>query len=417
MIQNIRGTKDILPSQVESWQKIERIFNEVTSLYGYKELRTPIFERTDVFSRSIGDTTDIVNKEMYTFTDKGGESITLRPEMTAALVRSVIQHSLTHNISTLRLWYFGPFFRYERPQKGRLRQFHQFGAECISSPYPESDVEIILLANRLIKQAGIGNYTLSINTLGSSESRVKYKNELTKYLLDRKANLSHESQNRLEVNPLRVLDSKDEKDIEAAQNAPSILEFLDNDSQNHFNTVKNLLSDSNVPFDIDNKLVRGLDYYCHTVFEFKSDALGAQDAFGGGGRYDGLFAQLGGKFTPAVGFAMGVERLLLIIEAQLATYEHEVNDCDVFVVCTSETLLSQAFKVSEMLRKKGYRTITDLLRRSVKAQMRETNKINAKHCIFIGEEVIERGTIFMKNLKNGEQVEIGLSLLNTISFE
>lgn len=416
MIQNIRGTKDILPSQVHSWQNLERIFKEVTSLYGYKELRTPIFEKTEVFSRSIGDTSDIVNKEMYTFTDKGGESVTLRPEMTAALVRSVIQHSLTHDISTLRLWYFGPFFRYERPQKGRLRQFHQFGAECIGSPYPESDVEIILLANQLINLAGIGNYTLSLNTLGNDESRAKYRSELIQYLLDKKSELSQDSQNRLNINPLRVLDSKDKRDIIVSQNAPSILDYLDSDSQSHFDTVKRLLIDSGISFEIDNKLVRGLDYYCHTVFEFKSDALGAQDAFGGGGRYDGLFTQLGGKFTPSVGFAMGVERLLLIIESQLNTLEQPFNDCDVFIVCTSEKLLSNAFKISEMLRNRGYKTFTDLQRRSVKAQMRETSKLNAKYCIIIGEEETKRGTILIKNLKNSEQTEIKLEHLNTISF-
>jgi len=417
MIQNIRGTKDILPSQIQQWQRLEKIFSEVTSLYGYKELRTPIFEKTEVFSRSIGDTTDIVNKEMYTFTDKGGESVTLRPEMTAALVRSVIQHSLTHDVSSLRLWYFGPFFRYERPQKGRLRQFHQFGAECISSPYPESDVEIILLANQLINKSGIGNYTLAINTLGNTESRRLYKQELTKYLNDNKVKLSHESQNRLDINPLRVLDSKDEQDIIIAQNAPSILDFLDKESQQHFATVINLLSDTGVAFEIDNKLVRGLDYYCHTVFEFKSDALGAQDAFGGGGRYDGLFSQLGGKFTPAVGFAMGVERLLLIIESQLEANNQHYDECDVFVVCTSESLLQNAFKVSEMLRLRNLRTLSDLQRRSLKSQMRETNKINAKYCVIVGEEESARDSVIVKNLQNGEQSEIKLELLKTIALE
>ncbi|MCO5251477.1 MAG: histidine--tRNA ligase [Candidatus Kapabacteria bacterium] len=416
MIQNIRGTKDILPDQISQWQNLERIFNEVTTLYGYKELRTPIFEKTEVFSRSIGDNTDIVNKEMYTFTDKGGESVTLRPEMTAALVRSVIQNSLTQEVSSLRLWYFGPFFRYERPQKGRLRQFHQFGAECIASPYPESDVEIILLANQLVRKAGISDYQLNINTLGNEASRALYKDELTKYLTANKEQLSEESKLRLETNPLRVLDSKSENDKLIIESAPSILDFLDDESRNHFDVVKSMLDDAKVLYVIDPKLVRGLDYYCHTVFEFKSGALGAQDAFGGGGRYDGLFSQLGGKITPAVGFAMGVERLLLIIENSAKEQGIQQSDCDVFIVSMNENLLKDAFKISEMLRAKGYRTFCDLQRRSMKAQMRETNKLNAKHCIIIGDDEIKRNAVTIKNMITSEQVEIKIDLLHTISF-
>lgn len=416
MIQNIRGTKDILPDQIGQWHSLERIFNEVTTLYGYKELRTPIFEKTEVFSRSIGDNTDIVNKEMYTFIDKGGESVTLRPEMTAALVRSVIQNSLTQEVSALRLWYFGPFFRYERPQKGRLRQFHQFGAECIASPYPESDVEIILLANQLIRKAGISDYQLNINTLGNDSSRTLYKDELTKYLTSNKEHLSEESKFRLETNPLRVLDSKSENDKLVIESAPSILDFLDDESRNHFDVVKSMLDDAKVPYKIDPKLVRGLDYYCHTVFEFKSGALGAQDAFGGGGRYDGLFSQLGGKLTPAVGFAMGVERLLLIIENSAPEQVIKQSDCDVFIVCMNENLLKDAFKISEMLRSNGYSTFCDLHRRSMKAQMRETNKLNAKHCIIIGEDEIKRNAVTIKNMITSEQVEIKIDLLHTISF-
>lgn len=416
MIQNIRGTKDILPDQIGKWQYLERIFKEVTELYGYKELRTPIFEKTEVFSRSIGDNTDIVNKEMYTFTDKGGESVTLRPEMTAALVRSVIQNSLVQDVSTLRLWYFGPFFRYERPQKGRLRQFHQFGAECIASAFPESDVEIILLANQLIRKAGINDFQLHINTLGNDESRAKYKTELTNYLNKMRQSLSEESKFRLESNPLRVLDSKDIGDQDVIGNAPSILEFLDEASTNHFNIVKSMLDDAKVPYIIDPKLVRGLDYYCHTVFEFKSGALGSQDAFGGGGRYDGLFSQLGGKATPAVGFAMGVERLLLIIENNAKKGLQTEPDCDVYIVCMNESLLKDSFKISEMLRQKGYKTFCDLQRRSVKAQMRETNKLMAKHCIIVGEDEIKRQAVTIKNMITSEQVEIKIDLLHTISF-
>ncbi len=409
MIQSIRGTKDILPNEIGKWHKIENVFREVSNLFGYKELRTPIFEKTEVFSRSIGDNTDIVNKEMYTFEDKGGESITLRPEMTAALVRSVIQNKLLEQSPLLRLWYFGPFFRYERPQKGRLRQFHQYGAECLGSPYPESDKEMILLAEYIISSCGIKKYKLLINSLGTSECRAYYRQTLVNYFEQYRMDLSEDSCIRLNTNPLRILDSKDERDISIISNAPNIMDFLDSPSRKHFDEVINFLEFSNIEFTISPQLVRGLDYYCHTVFEFQSEQLGAQDSFGGGGRYDGLFEQLGGQSTPAVGFAMGVERLILILDSQQNEF---IDECDFYITCSSPELVDIALEIEKKLITNKKSARVDLLRRSLKSQLREANKINAKYVIIIGDDEIKRNLVLLKNMQTGEQNEIGIENIN-----
>lgn len=401
MIQNPRGTKDILPNEISKWHFVEEKFREITKLFNYKELRTPIFENTEVFSRSIGDNTDIVNKEMYTFLDKGENSITLRPEMTAALVRSVIQNGLTNRDTLQKLWYFGPFFRYERPQKGRFRQFHQFGAECLSTPYPESDIEVISLATSIIKAVGISHFQMSLNSLGNKESREKYITELKKYLQSYKTNLSEESKIRLEKNPLRVLDSKSDEDIKVIETAPVLTEFLDTESQEHFDFVKDGLSALGIDYNINTKLVRGLDYYSHTVFEFQSNALGSQDAFGGGGRYNHLFEDLGGKFTPSVGFAFGVERLLLIVDALNKKETEEV--VDYYIVTFGVEFNHFAQKVANKLRSKGNSVILDLQRKSFKAQMKETNRYNAQYAVIIGEEEFKQHSVQIKDLSNGNQ--------------
>lgn len=416
MIQSVRGTKDLLPDVIDSWHYLESIFRNVSAIFGYKELRTPIFEKTEVFSRSIGENTDIVNKEMYTFKDRGGDSITLRPEMTAALVRSVIQNNLTTLSSVSRLWYFGPFFRYERPQKGRLRQFHQYGAELISSPHPEADTEIILLANRLIESLKIDKYNLIINSLGNEASRLKFREKLIDYLKENKDNLSEDSKSRLESNPLRVLDSKDRNDIQITKDAPNILEYLDDESKKHFDTVINSLEKLNINYTINSKLVRGLDYYSHTVFEFQSEALGAQDSFGGGGRYDGLFQQLGGKQTPAVGFAMGVERILLILEA---INKLPINDSpiDAFVVLADEKLIEYANEVAQKLRLLGLNVIMEMSRRSMKAQFKESNKLNSKYNIIVAEDEISRNAVNIRNMSTGEQFECPITDLQNYNFQ
>lgn len=401
MIQSPRGTKDILPSEIGKWHFVEDKFRKITKLFGYEELRTPIFESTEVFSRSIGDNTDIVNKEMYTFIDKGGNSITLRPEMTAALVRSVIQNNLTARDTLQRLWYFGPFFRYERPQKGRFRQFHQFGAECLATPNPESDVEILTLAISIIKEIGLNQFKLNINSLGNKLSREVFINELIKYLNSYKESLSEESKFRLEKNPLRVLDSKYEEDLKIIENAPNILEYLDEESKQHFDYVKTQLKDLGINFEVNPKLVRGLDYYSHTVFEFQSNVLGSQDAFGGGGRYNHLFEDLGGKYTPSVGFAFGVERLLLMLDAiQNDTIESTV---DYYVVIFDNRFMSFAQNIANKLRNNGKSVIIDMQRKSFKSQMKDANRYNAKNAVIIGEDEFKNNSVQIKNLISGEQ--------------
>lgn len=406
MIRSPRGTNDILPNEISKWQYLEEAIRRVTKNYGYNEIRTPIFESTEVFARSIGDTSDIVNKEMYTFLDRGDNSLTLRPEMTAALVRSCIQNGLAYRGELERLWYYGPFFRYERPQKGRFRQFHQFGAECLSSSNPESDVEVILLAVALIEELGIKDYSLNINSLGNDESRKNFRDSLVEYFSDYKDDLSEDSLRRLEENPLRILDSKDPNDIIISKNAPNILDSLDNESKEYFDSVIDFLDKAKVNYNITSSLVRGLDYYSHTVFEFQSNALGAQDSFGGGGRYDGLFKQLGGKQTSAVGFAFGVERLLLILES---LQNQNLNEkVDYYIISGDEKYISNAIELAQVIRKKNYITITDIQRKSFKSQMKDANKRNANKVIIVAERELENGNILLKDMNTGEQQEINL---------
>ncbi len=416
MIQSVRGTKDLLPDSIGYWHFIENIFSVVSDKYNYQEIRTPMFEKTEVFSRSIGEATDIVNKEMYTFLDKSGESLTLRPEGTASLVRAVIQSSLIQSSPLLRLWYFGPFFRHERPQKGRMRQFHQYGAECIGSNTPESDVEIILLSNDIIRSSGIEDYTLLLNTLGTNETRIRFKQELTDYLFSYKDKLSEDSRNRFENNPLRILDSKAQIDIDLLKDAPIILDYLDSESSEHFEKVKELLSNTSIEVNINPQLVRGLDYYCHTVFEFQSSALGAQDSLGGGGRYDGLFEQLGFKQkVPAIGFAMGVERLLLILE-QTNKLPKTDNYPDVYLILTEPSLSKKMLEIAGIIRNRGFKVSYDLMNRSVKAQLREANKMNCKYTIILGEDELKLGKVLVKNMRNSEQIEVDVSKIADFNF-
>lgn len=407
-VQAIRGTKDILPDNIYLWHFLFDKFKEISSRFNYSEIRTPIFEKTEVFHRSIGEGTDIVNKEMYTFIDKGDESVTLRPEATAALVRSIIQNSLNHENPILRLWYFGPFFRYERPQKGRLRQFHQYGAELIGSPNPEADIEIILLAIELIKNIGINEYTLLINSLGNEKSRANYRTTLINFLKENSKKLSVESRNRLEVNPLRVLDSKDENDMKILEHAPAIVDSLDEESRLHFTTVLQGLEELGINYEINNKLVRGLDYYSHTVFEFRSNYLGSQDSFGGGGRYDGLFEQLGGKPTPAVGFAFGIERLLLILE-QIDKLPEINQQIDFYFIIQKSEYYNFAQVLANKLRQNGKSALVEILRRSLKAQMREANKVAANYAVIIGESEFLENKLTVKKLAESTQETLSVT--------
>lgn len=411
VIQSIRGTKDILPEEIKIWQYIEKTCRDISQKYGYSEIRTPIFEKTEVFARGVGAETDIVNKEMYTFSDRGGESITLRPEQTAALVRAVIQNNLLANTGALRLFYIGSYFRYERPQKGRLREFHQYGVECISSSFPESDAEVILLANSYIKSLGIKNYKLRLNSLGNDLTRKKYLEVLVKYLNSNISKLSQDSKNRVSTNPLRVLDSKHPDDSEIILGAPSILDYLDTDSLEHFELVKKYLDAAKIEYILDSTLVRGLDYYCNTVFEFQSDLLGSQDAFGGGGRYNKLFSELGGKDTPAVGFAMGIERLILILSA-LKENTTKNSDISAVVVPMEEKYYEYALVVASKLRDEmNISTQIDISRRSLKAQMRDADRLNAKYALIIGEEEFTNNSIMLKFLEEKRQEFIPLEQL------
>jgi len=398
-IQAIRGMHDVLPEESPRWQWVERVFREVSERFGYEEIRPPLVEAAQLYVRSIGESTDIVGKEMYVFTDRAGEELALRPELTAGVVRAVVQHGLLARRSLWRLWYYGAAFRYERPQKGRYRQFHQYGVECIGSPYPESDAEVILLAVAVLRELGIADYRLQLNTLGSPAVRQRYRTALVAYLESVREKLSPESQLRLERNPLRILDSKDERDQALLRSAPLLIEYLDAESREHFEALCRMLQQQGVPFELNPHLVRGLDYYTHTVFEFVSSRLGAQNAFGGGGRYDGLVESFGGPPTPAVGFSFGVERLLLLLPERTPDGAVEIY------VARAEVEPEVALSLLEELRRAGYRAVGDLQRRSLKAQLREAGRLGARLAIILGRTEWQQRRLVLRDLRNGQQWE------------
>jgi histidyl-tRNA synthetase len=398
-IQAIRGMHDVLPEESPRWQWVERVFREVSERFGYEEIRPPLVEAAQLYVRSIGESTDIVGKEMYVFTDRAGEELALRPELTAGVVRAVVQHGLLARRSLWRLWYYGAAFRYERPQKGRYRQFHQYGVECIGSPYPESDAEVILLAVAVLRGLGIADYRLQLNTLGSPAVRQRYRTALVAYLESVREKLSPESQLRLERNPLRILDSKDERDQALLRSAPLLIEYLDAESREHFEALCRMLQQQGVPFELNPHLVRGLDYYTHTVFEFVSSRLGAQNAFGGGGRYDGLVESFGGPPTPAVGFSFGVERLLLLLPERTPDGAVEIY------VARAEVEPEVALSLLEELRRAGYRAVGDLQRRSLKAQLREADRLGARLAIILGRTEWQQRRLVLRDLRNGQQWE------------
>jgi histidyl-tRNA synthetase len=398
-IQAIRGMHDVLPEESPRWQWVERVFREVSERFGYEEIRPPLVEAAQLYVRSIGESTDIVGKEMYVFTDRAGEELALRPELTAGVVRAVVQHGLLARRSLWRLWYYGAAFRYERPQKGRYRQFHQYGVECIGSSYPESDAEVILLAVAVLRELGIADYRLQLNTLGSPAVRQRYRTALVAYLESVREKLSPESQLRLERNPLRILDSKDERDQALLRSAPLLIEYLDAESREHFEALCRMLQQQGVPFELNPHLVRGLDYYTHTVFEFVSSRLGAQNAFGGGGRYDGLVESFGGLPTPAVGFSFGVERLLLLLPERTPDGAVEIY------VARAEVEPEVALSLLEELRRAGYRAVGDLQRRSLKAQLREADRLGARLAIILGRTEWQQRRLVLRDLRNGQQWE------------
>ena len=398
----IKGTHDILPEDSVRWQELERVIHDVAASYGYSEIRTPIFENTNLFSRSIGEDTDIVSKEMYSWEDRSGGSLTLRPELTAPVARAYIQHNLGSKSPLQRMYYIGPLFRRERPQKGRQRQFHQFGIETFGSGFPEQDAEIIAVGNTIFSELGLKDISLKLNSLGSSTCRNKYTKALKDYLTPHKDSLSATSQKRLESNPLRILETKNPEEQKLIADAPSITDFWTADDKEHFSTVQNLLNGLNILYELDHQMVRGLDYYTRTTFEFISGNLGAQDAICGGGRYDGLVETLGGKSTPAIGFAAGMERILLSMDIG----KDDAKENTVYLINLVESASGQALFIANELRELGCYVIMDTLRRSLKAQLRDANRIGAVKAVIMGEEELKNKTVQIKDLSSGEQEEI-----------
>ncbi len=403
----IKGTKDILPEETAGWQNVESVIRRVMRNFNYQEIRTPTFEQTGLFARSIGELTDIVSKEMYTFLDRSEESITLRPEGTAATLRAYIQNNLGEQSPLTKVYYIGPMFRQERPQAGRLRQFHQFGAEALGASSPQLDVEMMVLPLEIYKQLGIDHFSLKINSVGCEKCRPAYKQLLQTELRKIFTQLSHDSQVRVEQNPLRVLDSKDKKDRELTAGMPLMNEHLCEECTVHFASVRSLLDALNIPYEVDGRLVRGLDYYTKTAFEITSTALGSQDALAGGGRYDLLVEELGGKQTPGVGFAAGIERLLIVL-SKLNENKIASSAPVIFFVGLDETARIWTFLKTNELRRQGTCAEVDYLGRSVKSQMREANRQQAQYVIVVGEQELKTKTAKLKNMHTGEETAVSL---------
>ena len=404
-VKSIKGTHDILPNQTKDWQELEMQVHKTSNLYGYSEIRTPIIETASLFNRGVGEETDIVSKEMYSWEDKDKSIISLRPELTAPVVRSYIQHNLGGQSPLQRLYYIGPSFRRERPQKGRQRQFHQFGVEAIGSANPEQDAEVISLGWDILKSFGIKSLELKLSSIGSKSCRENFKSELVKYLNPFIPKLSEVSQRRLEKNPLRILDTKNKDEIEIVKSAPKIEQFYTKDDQNYFSSVQKFLNDLEIPFNIDPLLVRGLDYYTQTTFEICSENLGAQDALLGGGRYNGLVGSLGGKDAPAVGFAAGMERVIIAAKNRKKISPKIPT---IYAICTNDEAMGILQNSAKQLRNIGYKVICETLRRSMRSQMRDANKSNADYVMIIGDDEFNSRTIQLKDLKNGEQEKVDL---------
>lgn len=415
--QKPKGTADILPGESEKWQFVEETARLLFKDYEFHEMRTPMFEHYEVISRSVGDTTDIVSKEMYDFHDKGDRHITLRPEGTAPVVRSFVENKLfgPEFQKPFKVYYMGPMFRYERPQAGRLRQFHQIGAEVFGSNNPATDVETMMMAMDFYEQLGVKHIRLVINSLGSREDRQVYRQALIDYLEPHFEELSKDSQNRLHSNPLRVLDSKDKKDKVIVENAPSILDYLGEESAAFFNQVKEMLTALDVSFDIDHRMVRGLDYYNHTIFEIMSEAPG----FGGaitticaGGRYDGLVADLGGPETAGFGFALGIERAIITIEAEGMEIPM-LNQLDAYVVGLGEATNVECLKLVQGIRRAGFSAERDFLNRKAKAQFKSANKLNATLVLTLGETELAAGNVNIKQMETGKEKTVPLTEVYT----
>ena len=423
-LQKPKGTQDILPADSAKWQYVENVARETFKKYNYGEIRTPMFEHYEVISRSVGDTTDIVTKEMYDFHDKGDRHITLRPEGTAPVVRSYVENKLCapEVQKPVKVYYIGSMFRYERPQAGRLREFHQLGVECFGSKNPATDVETIAMAYQLFNTLGIKDVTLHLNSLGNTESRLAYRQALIDYLTPMRESLSKDSQRRLDENPLRVLDSKEKEDKVAVENAPSILDYLDEESQAHFDEVRTMLDSLNIPYVIDTNMVRGIDYYNHTIFEFITTIDKSELTICAGGRYDGLVGQLKGKAdqsVPAVGFAMGMERLLLLLEQ--VEQAQEVRDCEVFLLA-EPAFQAKALVLAEQIRDQLEAANSTIRLKtgsqgSMKSQMKKADQSGAIYAVILGEREWESQQLLVKELATGEQAQVALTELTSFFIE
>lgn len=403
----IKGTKDVLPKDVHKNQYIEATALDIASKFGYKEIRTPVFEHTELFQRGVGDTTDVVQKEMYTFDDKGGRSITLRPEGTAGAVRSYLENGLCNEALPQKVCYLISCYRYEKPQAGRLREFHQFGVECFGSASPLADAEIIALAKSLFDTLGVKDLSLEINSIGCPTCRAEYHKALKKYFSSRKDELCDTCKSRLDRNPMRILDCKSPICHEIAEGAPVVIDYLCDECKEHFENVQKYLKAQNIEYTINPQIVRGLDYYTKTVFEFVSNSIGAQGTVCGGGRYDGLVEELGGQHTPSLGFAMGIERLMLLMEAQGCEFP-EAEKPDLFIVALGEKATLKAVEIAKDMREEGFSALLDLNQRSVRAQMKYADKLGAKFNVVIGDNEVEAKTAKLKNMQTSEETEINL---------
>ncbi|MEA2735531.1 MAG: histidyl-tRNA synthetase [Humisphaera sp.] len=405
-IQAPKGTQDILPADAAKWQAIERVAREVAGLYHFEEIRTPIFEHSELFHRGVGETTDIVSKETYTFNDRDNRSLTLRPEGTAGVVRAVIEAGLLNDQGArAKVFYLGPNFRYEKPQKGRYRQHHQFGVEAFGVAEGDQDAECILLQMDFYRRAGLKDLALRINSLGDAKSKQRYRDALVQFLAPKQAKLSDESKRRLGDNPLRILDSKDPRDIEAVQGAPPAAEYLSEASTAHFKRVRTLLESAAVPFSVDGNLVRGFDYYTGVVWEVTAGGLGAQNAVGGGGRYDNLVEMLGGRPTPGVGFGCGLERLLIALEAQQVAIPTQERPL-VWLIAHGDAAKDFNWTLMRELRAAGIRADMDMSGRSVKNQFKVAERASAAYCVIVGESELASNTVMLKDLARREQTAI-----------
>ncbi len=403
----IKGTLDLLPKESSKTQYIEAAVREIAENYGFLEMRTPVFEHTELFQRSVGETTDVVQKEMYTFEDKGGRSITLRPEGTAGAARAFLEHGLFNDALPQKIYYLTSCYRYEKPQAGRLREFHQFGVESFGAGTPAADAEIISLAHAVFRYLGVQNLTLEINSIGCPECRKKFQEALKAYFESCREQLCDTCKSRLERNPMRILDCKSPVCSEIAAGAPKILDYLCDDCRAHFDAVQKYLQAMDIAFTVNPTIVRGLDYYTRTVFEFVSSEIGAQGTVCGGGRYDGLLEELGGKPMPACGFGMGIERLLLLMEAQGVPFP-EPKKCDVYLVSMGEEAGLKAAALAEQLREEGLSAQFDTVGRGLKAQMKYADKIGAAYTVVLGDAELESRRVNLKNMRDGTQTELDL---------